>query len=272
LTKCTLSDFDLEVAPNTIIKVFVIRPIDLPKNKNTCEIHAHGGGACLLNAEMFNGLMAEHAVMKKCIIFNVDYRKGPETKCPGGQEDFAKAIEYVYNNDENFGIDKTKICASGVSGGGWICLGACILLAKANKVHMVKAQFLWTPMISNECSRTPKEDIHSYELGVDGLTPMFRLLGTDHDNQLEDEQLFPGRCSDEILKKLPPIAIFTSEMDMLRRDCFALKERCMKHGKLLDINDIPGCMHANMGENPESEGYKYFFDCQFKGFEAWIKN
>jgi len=39
--------------------------------------------------------------------------------------------------------------ASGVSGGGWITLGAALLLEKANKVNMIKAMFLWAPMIEN---------------------------------------------------------------------------------------------------------------------------
>ena len=64
--------------------MFCIKPKDLPKDGNACEIHAHGGGAVLCNAEMFNSTMEEHAVKKKCVLFNCDYRKGPETKCPGG--------------------------------------------------------------------------------------------------------------------------------------------------------------------------------------------
>jgi len=64
--------------------VFVIKPKNLPKDGNACEIHAHGGGAVLGYAEMYNETMAEHAIKKKCVFFNVDYRKAPETKCPGG--------------------------------------------------------------------------------------------------------------------------------------------------------------------------------------------
>jgi len=91
-------------------------------------------------------------------------------------------VEHVYENAGTFGVNKEQICASGVSGGGWIVLGACNLLAKADKAHMVKAQFLWTPMISNETAKCTPDQIEKYEMGVDGMTPMFRLLGTDYDN------------------------------------------------------------------------------------------
>jgi len=64
------------------------------------------------------------------VVFNVDYRKGPEAKCPKGQQDFAKVIEHVYNNANSFGVNNKQMMASGCSGGGWICFGACHLLTK----------------------------------------------------------------------------------------------------------------------------------------------
>lgn len=97
VAKCNISEFELLVEGGTI-KVFVIKPKDLPKENNACEVHAHGGCAYLGYAELYNAMMAEHAVKKKCVLFNIDYRKGPEVKCPGGQQDYATAIEHVYNN------------------------------------------------------------------------------------------------------------------------------------------------------------------------------
>jgi len=44
--------------------VFCIKPKDLPKDGNACEIHAHGGAAVLGHAEMYNKAMAEHACKK----------------------------------------------------------------------------------------------------------------------------------------------------------------------------------------------------------------
>jgi len=84
VAQCDISDFDLEVEEGLTIKVFVIRPKTLAKKDNACEIHAHGGGAVMLDAEMFNPVMAGTASRKNCVLFNVDYRKGPEYKCPKG--------------------------------------------------------------------------------------------------------------------------------------------------------------------------------------------
>ncbi len=122
--------------------------------------------------------MARHAHVEGLVLVSVNYRKGPEVKCPGGQQDFATAVEHVYNNADSFGVDKNMICTSGVSGGGWICLGASHLLTKANKQHMVKMQMLWTPMLSNETAKVPKEQWRPEE--NDGAE-MFKLLATNYD-------------------------------------------------------------------------------------------
>lgn len=128
--QCTIYSFQLEVAKKIFIKVNVIKPKDVQRGNVAAYIYAHGGGAIFLNADMNNSLMCHSAINLGCIIFNVDYRKGPENKAPVGQEDFAKAVEHIYDNSEKYGINKYQMCMAGISGGGWVCLGASNLLVK----------------------------------------------------------------------------------------------------------------------------------------------
>jgi len=78
----------------------------------------------LCNAEQSNMEMCVKALNLQCVVFNVDYRLGPEAKAPKGQMDFVHAIRHVSQNAEKYGVDKSKICIAGISGGGWICFGA----------------------------------------------------------------------------------------------------------------------------------------------------
>lgn len=68
-------------------------------------IYAKGGGAVMFYAKSINSKMCDMAVNLNCIVFNVDYRLGPETKCPGGQQDFAKTIEHVYMNAQTLRVN-----------------------------------------------------------------------------------------------------------------------------------------------------------------------
>jgi len=82
--QCTYSEIELKVGDGATITIYSYRPKSLPKEGNACEIHAHGGGAIMCDAKMINEQIALWAVQKGCVYFNVNYRKGPETKCPGG--------------------------------------------------------------------------------------------------------------------------------------------------------------------------------------------
>ena len=73
---------------------------------------------------------------------------------------------------------------------------------------------------------------------------MYKMLATDYEGQKNDADLYPGKISDEILKKVPPFAVWTSEFDEYRRDSVKLAERGKACGKLLDLSDMPGVMHG----------------------------
>ena len=85
--------------------------------------------------------MSYVAVNLQCVVFNVDYRLVPEVRAPVPQEDFLDALYYVRDHADELGVDKSKICIAGASGGGWVVVGATNLLAKAGKSNYVKALF-----------------------------------------------------------------------------------------------------------------------------------
>jgi len=156
------------------MKVDVIKPKSL-KNKKGLPMmcYNHGGGAVMFSKNEMTKALAGYALAFGMIIFNVDYRLAPETKCPGGQMDAAAAVEYMYTNAEQFAGDKTSITLSGDSGGSWIAMGAAILLGRANKQHMVRLLFLGNPMINDTESRVDRTTVPDWEKG---------LINKDSDN------------------------------------------------------------------------------------------
>ena len=52
---------------------------------------------------------------------------------------------------------------AGISGGGWVCLGAANMLSKKGNGYMVKAQFLHTPMISDQVGLIKNVDREDFE-------------------------------------------------------------------------------------------------------------
>ena len=95
-------------------------------------VYAHGGGGFVFDAKTADNMMAVSCLNLDCVIISVDFRNGPEVKCPVGQEDFVDAVNYIFAHPADFasGIDLSRVCLAGISGGGWIVAGAANILAK----------------------------------------------------------------------------------------------------------------------------------------------
>ena len=90
------------------------------------------------------------AITCNCPVFNVEYRLSPQNKqtVKVATSDVYEAIKFVYNNAMTLGVDKSKLCITGYSGGGMLTMAAAYLLQKNNEANMVKASFLVSPLLS----------------------------------------------------------------------------------------------------------------------------
>ena len=229
-----------------------------------CYIYAHGGYAVSLSPKEWDHVMVVTAVNLGCVAISVDYRKGPEVKCPTGQRDFVEAVHYVIDNAQKFNVDTSRICLAGCSGGGWIVSGAANLMVKSGDISKIKALFIHTGMLSDETQHLPADQLAPYENDwgqtAAALTSVYKLHATDFDQQQEDDQLYPGRAADAILSSYPPTVIWTSEFDFYLRDNQKLADRLKSLGKLAEISLMPGTVHGYQCGNFESQETKWFLE------------
>jgi len=114
---------------------------------------------------------------------------------------------------------------------------------------MVKAQFLMTPMIRDAINHVAnKEDLREDEVEMysPGKQGCFDLLspGGKAKDHTDNIQVFPGRCSIDQLKLVPPCVICFGELDFLRRDCEEFIPMLKAAGKYLDHQNMPGGVHG----------------------------
>ena len=147
----------ITVTDGTQIKMLIHKPKNFSRVNAPAYIYAHGGGAYALTADHMKPVLSHTCVNLNCVVFNINYRKGPEVKCPTGQQDFVDAVNHILANAAKYGIDATKSCLAGASGGGWIICGAANLMAKANNLAKIKAIFVQTAMLTDSTGNLPAD-------------------------------------------------------------------------------------------------------------------
>ena len=228
------------------VPVFVYTPKSLMgRGNNAAYIYAHGGGVIAGTAAQSKPVLDFTAVLCGVVVFNVDYRLAPETKSPNNVKDFYEVIKYVSCNAESLGIDPDKICIAGDSGGGYICLGAMVLLAHLDQSHLVKLAIPSQPMVDDYSFGDPLS--MTIEERMDHLErrKAYQLIASDLNSQKTCPIMFPGKASDEILSKFPPTVLDSREFDMFVTETSRLANRLRRVGRLLELVVIPGAVHGS---------------------------
>ncbi len=230
------------------VPVLVHTPKTLEGKENRAAvIYAHGGGVVAGSAEMFQPLQSLIAVQSDIVIFNVEYRLAPETKCPKNALDFYCAVKHIAENASELGIDASKICINGDSGGGYIIAATEVMLAQNHESHLVKLAILGVPMLDDYsfgdfASMTRKE-----RQGAPMDRKFWDAIATDLEAQRKnaDPLLFPAKVSDDILAKFPPTVVFEMEFDESITPACRFARRLRAAGRLLELYVCPGAVHTS---------------------------
>ena len=162
---CVHTSFEIPLRDGNdfAVPVLVHTPKTLEgKTDRPAMIYAHGGGCVAGTAEMFQFWLSRLALRCDIIIYNVNYRLAPETKCPKNALDFYCAVKHITENAAEFGLDASKIGIFGESGGGYVAAATMVMLAQKEESHLIKLGILGIPMIDDyefgdEASMTKEE-------------------------------------------------------------------------------------------------------------------
>ena len=209
-------------------------------------IYAHGGGCVAMSAAQVAPLLQHVAVQCNLVVFNVDYRISPEARCPTNIKDFYSAIKYITQNADSFDVDPAKICIAGDSGGGYVCLGAMVLLAQHNETHLVKLAIPGVPMVDDYCFSDPLAMTVEERKVCPTMRKIWRdIIAANYEEQKNNPHLFPGKASDELLALFPPTVVMECEFDIYITEASRLATRLRRVGRLLEFVVVPGASHAS---------------------------
>lgn len=91
-------------------------------------IHVHGGAFRMMSRKTHAHIADAYA---RCgfVVFNVEYRLGPENPYPAPLQDVLRAIEWVRQNGDQFDAQTDQIFLAGESAGANLCVAAALVHA-----------------------------------------------------------------------------------------------------------------------------------------------
>jgi len=231
------------------VKVFVHRPKRL-QGPSPAVVYVHGGGVIAGRADQFIGWCSTMAENCGVIFFNVDYRLAPEAKCPENVKDFYSVLKYVVDNAGTLGVDSSKVAIMGESGGGHLTASLCVMLAQKDESSLVKLAMPVIPMVDDYAWTDPLSMTKEEADMVAVQKKVYNALATDLEAQRasSDPLLFPGKVSEELLKKFPPTIVFEVEFDFYITEATRFARRLRTAGRLLELIVVPGLGHGQAME------------------------
>ena len=112
---------------------------------------------------------------KNCLLFLLSDLTMSD-RCPNNVLDFYEAIKYIIGHAAQLGVDSSRVCIAGESGGGYICSGAMVHLARKGEGHMVKLAIPVIPMLTDYSFTNKKAMTNAEAENAEGQMKIWRLI------------------------------------------------------------------------------------------------
>lgn len=212
--------------------------------------HTHGGGwAMFQGLENHDTENSGYATDFGCAVAYLDHRVSWKAKFPAQVEDSFAAYQYLVDNAEGLGVDRTKI---GIGGG---CTGANLatvvsLMARDANIQKPAVQWLWTPVFDTRNNTATYEEFANYSLTKEMADTVTRLY------LRSKEDTFDWRASPLLVPSvdgLSPAIIWAGEWEVLRDESRAFASRLKEAGVDVTYIEGPQQPHAGIyGRNPKT--------------------
>jgi acetyl esterase/lipase len=228
--------------------------IHLPKERaepGPCIVHIHGGGMVMMMAKDPNFRRWRNAIAQRGIpVIGVEYRNGAgelgNHPFPAGLNDCATAVQWVYENRADLGVN--SIVISGESGGGNLSLATTLKASKEGWLEKISGVYAMCPYISGRYADPPAELKSLDENDGYGMSrSMLSLMPgayTPNRDDLANPLAWPYAASVEELSGLPPHVISVNELDPLRDEGLVYYRKLMAAGVTAMARTVHGTQHA----------------------------
>ena len=178
------------------------------------------------NIDTHDTLCRELCNATQACVVSVDYRLSPEHPFPAALDDGRAALEWVFANAADAGIDERRIAIGGDSAGGNLAAVLCIEMRDAPD-RRIAFQLLVYPALNLHCN-SPSFVRNGNGFALTHQVMSYFVCQYAQSADLSDWRLSPGLC--ESLGGLPPTLILVAGFDPLHDEGVAYAQRLSAAG------------------------------------------
>lgn len=253
---------DLPYTPGATIdqRLDVWAPIGpAPASPRPAVIYIHGGGFRILSKNT-HWMMARAFAEQGFVVFNINYRLGPEHPYPTPLEDAAAALAWVHKNASKYGADPANITFAGESAGANLATSLALMCCYEGEQRWARDVFALgvTPRaLVAACGLLHVSDTGRFAQRRLNPLVMAPLLDACHTYMPPGHPSHPGVTpfSDPLLvlesarapaRPLPPIFAPVGTLDPLMDDTARLERAARKLGVTCQAPRYEGGVHSFM--------------------------
>lgn len=197
----------------------------------------HGGGWVHGTLDTHDRLVAILAVKAECAAISIDYRLAPEHPFPAAWEDARKAFRWIKENDDELGVDGSRIALAGDSSGGNL---AAALAQTAVGDPAIRHQLLFYPAIDGSCSSQSFNQDHAGFLSAAQMRWYWEQYAPG--DLRSDPRATPAAAS--ITDSIAPATIIVAGNDPLHDEGVAYASALQCAGVPATLYDYPSAIHG----------------------------
>ena len=202
----------------------------------------HGGGYMLGGSYMVDMSCGKMLAEKYgAVVVCPNYRLAGKAPYPAALEDCYAALEWMYANADELGIDKTRIFVGGESAGGGLTVAVCLWARDKGEIP-IALQLPLYPMIDCEDTASSADNHGRVWNTKRNHWGWEHYLGDQYGSDQVSKYASPARETD--YSNLPPCYTFVADGEPFYAETLAYVKNLQEAGVDAKVNVYPGNVHS----------------------------
>lgn len=200
----------------------------------------HGGGFLLGSPEMDEALNRTFRDRVGCKVISINYPKAPEFPYPAAVNQIYAVVSHVYQNAEQYGVDRERMAIGGHSAGGNLSTVTCMKARQEGRFQFVCQVLDYPPL---DLATSPFDKPQPEGCIPPNVAAMFDACYVDP-AQARDPYVSPVYARPQDLEGLPPALLILAGRDSLHDEGSRYGEMLQAAGVAVECCEYPDAAHG----------------------------